>query len=85
MAEPPPDQPTADAADAKVEEEWERLERRRLEAERAEARDDAELATREPPSRRRIPWVWLALALVAGVIAAAVINRLIVPPQGPAP
>ena len=86
MSEPAPDRPAATPADAKVEEEWQRLERRRLEEERAEAREDAELATREPPSQRRIPWRWLVMAFVAGVAATVVINRFFVTvPPGPPP
>lgn len=85
MSDPAPDRPAVNAA-AKVEAEWQRLERRRIEEERAEAREDAELSTREPPARRRIPWGWLVLALVAGVVAAVVINRFFVTvPRGPAP
>lgn len=74
-----------DPAEPKVQEEWQRLQSRRLEEERAEALEDAERATREPPSRRRIPWTWLAVALVAGIAAAVVINSLLVPVRGPAP
>lgn len=86
MAEPAPDRSAANAAETTVEQEWQRLERRRIEEERAEAQEDAALATRAPPSQRRIPWQWLALAFVAGVVAAIVINRFFMTaPRGPVP
>jgi hypothetical protein len=60
--------------DAEVEAEWRRIERERLEEEIAEARDDAAAPVAEPMGHR---WPWLALAgaLAAGVLAAVVINR----------
>ena len=60
--------------DAEVEAEWRRIERERLEEEIAEARDDAAEPVDEP-MRHRWPWLALAGALAAGVLAAVVINR----------
>jgi hypothetical protein len=60
--------------DAEVEGEWRRIERERLEEEIAEARDDAAEPVDEP-MRHRWPWLALAGALAAGVLAAVVINR----------
>lgn len=64
--------------DAEVEEEWRRIERERLEEEIAEARADA-AAPVDEPMRHRWPWLALAGALAAGVLATLVINR----PGGP--
>jgi hypothetical protein len=64
--------------DAEVEEEWRRIERERLEEEIAEARADA-AAPVDEPLRHRWPWLALAGALAAGVLATLVINR----PGGP--
>jgi hypothetical protein len=60
--------------DAEVEAEWRRIERERLDEEIAEARDDAAEPVDEP-MRHRWPWLALAGALAAGVLAAVVINR----------
>lgn len=60
--------------DAEVEGEWRRIERERLAEEIAEARDDAAEPVDEP-MRHRWPWLALAGALAAGVLAAVVINR----------
>jgi hypothetical protein len=60
--------------DAEVEAEWRRIERERLDEEIAEARDDAAESVDEP-MRHRWPWLALAGALAAGVLAAVVINR----------
>jgi hypothetical protein len=62
------------AEDADVEEEWRKIERERLEEEIAEAREDA-AAPVDEPMRHRWPWLALAGALAAGVLAAFVINR----------
>lgn len=62
------------ADDAKVEEEWRRIERQRLEGEIAEAVDDAAKPAAEP-MRQRWPWLALAGALAAGVLVAVAINR----------
>ena len=60
--------------DAEVEEEWRRIERERLEEEIAEARADA-AAPVDEPLWHRWPWLALAGALAAGVLATLVINR----------
>lgn len=60
--------------DVEVEAEWRRIERERLEEEIAEAREDAAEPVDEP-MRHRWPWLALAGALAAGVLAAIVINR----------
>ena len=62
------------AEDADVEAEWRKIERERLEEEIAEAREDAAEPVDEP-MRHRWPWLALAGALAAGVLAAFVINR----------
>jgi hypothetical protein len=75
MADPQPD----DAEDSKVREEWRRIERKRLDDEIAEAREDVGSAT---PVRHRPHWlVWLAfaVALVAGIVVTAAINGAFVP------
>lgn len=69
---------------AAVEGEWRKLEAERIAEEREEAREDLLDAV---PARRRWPWPALAAALVAGVIAAVVINAALVarrPAAGPA-
>jgi hypothetical protein len=62
------------AEDADVEAEWRKIERERLEEEIAEAREDAAEPVDEP-MRHRWPWLALAGALAAGVLAAFVIDR----------
>ena len=64
-----PQVPSGD--DAAVELEWKRLERRRIEEERAEARENAAV---EHGSGPRLPWTALLAALTAGLIAAVILN-----------
>jgi len=76
MAESRPNDAPDRADDAKVREEWQRLERQRLDEEIAEAREDAGTV---PPARGGPRWfVWLAfaVALAAGIVATGVINGL---------
>lgn len=75
MGDPHPSD--ADAEDAKVQEEWRRLERQRLDEEIAEARSDVGTVD---SIRRRPPWiVWVlfALALAAGIAVTAAVNGLL--------
>jgi len=69
-------QPNAapDPDDSKVREEWRRLERKRLDDEIAEAREDVGSATPSPRRQRWLVWLAFAVALVAGIIATAAIN-----------
>jgi hypothetical protein len=74
--------------DPAVEEEWRRIERERIAEEVEEAREDA--IVEKTPSRRRWPWLAFAAALVAGMIAALVLNspsavsrRTALPPPEP--
>lgn len=72
--------PTEAAADP-VEAEWERIERERVSGEIAEAREDvleAIAEPRPPAGRRRLLWTALAIALVAGMVFAAGIDRFVV-------
>lgn len=75
----PPDHRTQRSeTDPAVEAEWQRLESRRLAEERAEAAVDAGEASAHPPApaqdgRRRL-WAF-ALALAAGIVATAMLNR----------
>lgn len=72
-----PDAEPTDATppeDAKIQDEWRKLERERIEDELAEAREDALAGS---PGRRRSSWLmWLAfaVALVGGIVAAALLN-----------
>lgn len=77
----PANPPAAAGDDAVVQMEWQRLERQRIEEERVEAEEDA--AERAP--RPRLPWPALLVALAAGLIAALVINAVLltVRPQAP--
>jgi len=61
----------ADPDEVAVENEWRKIEAERIAEEQAEARED--LLDAEP-SRRRWPWLALVAALMAGLIAAALIN-----------
>ena len=79
MADPQPNAASSDPAESKVREEWRRLERKRLDDEIAEAREDVGSTT---PTRRRPRWlVWLAfaVALVAGIVVTAAINSAFAP------
>lgn len=79
----------ADPDQVAVDSEWRKIEAERIAEEQAEARED--LLDAEP-SRRRWPWLALAAALAAGLIAAALINSAAVvsrqpvaqPPEAPA-
>jgi hypothetical protein len=76
MADTEPNADRSRAEDAKVREEWRRLERERLDEEIAEAREDA--AVQEPrPRIRWLAWIAFAVALVAGIVVTIVINRLL--------
>lgn len=74
MADADPSDAAEPAPDARVREEWRRLERKRLDEEIAEAREDAAAPA---PGRRRphwLVWVAFAIALVAGIVVTAIIN-----------
>jgi len=74
MADPESNDAAARAEDAKVREEWRRLERERIDGEIAEAREDVATAD---TTRRRPHWlVWSAfvVALIAGIAVTALIN-----------
>jgi hypothetical protein len=62
-----------DHGDAEVEAEWRRVEDQRIAEERAEATEDA--AEPVPPPTSRWPWLILAAALAAGILATVAINR----------
>lgn len=79
MADAEPREPAAAAPDARVREEWRRLERKRIDEEIAEAREDVGSAG---PSARRLHWlVWLAfaVALLAGIVVTALVNNVFDP------
>lgn len=81
MADADPREPAAASPDARVREEWRRLERKRIDDEIAEAREDVESAG---PTPRRLHWlVWLAfaVALLAGIVVTALVNSV----PGPRP
>lgn len=59
------------ADEAVVDNEWRKIEAERIALEQQEARED--LLDAEP-RRRRWPWLALAAALLAGLVAAAVVN-----------
>lgn len=59
-------------ADMAVEAEWRKIEQERIAEEVEEAREDLIEAAAAP--RRHWPWAAVAVALVAGVILAAVLN-----------
>lgn len=73
--------PEPNPADPAVEAEWQKIERERIAEEVAEAREDM-LEARVAPGRRW-PWAAVAVALVAGLILAALLNspRFQRPPQ----
>ena len=67
--------PSESPEDAKIREEWQKLERQRIDEEIAEAREDAVAAA---TGRGRPPWfVWLAFAaaLAAGIAVTLLLNR----------
>jgi anti-sigma factor RsiW len=66
--------PAAESDEAEVEAEWRKIDRERRAQEIAAAGDDAAHASPQP-IRRRWPWLALAGALAAGVLATVVINR----------
>lgn len=76
MADPDPSPVPPDSSeDATVREEWQKLERQRIDEEIAEAREDAEAAA---TGRGRPSWlVWLAfaVALAAGIAVTLLLNR----------
>jgi hypothetical protein len=78
-------QPNSSAAsrDPAAEDRYRRLERQRLDEERAEALEDEAALRREP--RRAIPWPALMAALVAGSLLTALVNSLFQPPRRPLP
>ncbi len=59
------------ADEAVVDSEWRKIEAERIALEQEEAREDLRDAE---PRRRRWPWLALAAALVAGLVATALIN-----------
>lgn len=78
MTKQPKHQPSTESDDPAVQAEWRRLEAERLAEERAEAREDADEAAHEPAARRargQWPLIAFVIALVAGIIAALVVNR----------
>ncbi len=79
MADADPSDAAARAEDAKVREEWRRLERRRIDEEIAEAREDA--GTAASPHRRPGWFVWVAfvVALLAGIALTALVNGAFAP------
>ncbi len=73
-----PDDQRQNPDDPAVQAEWRRLEAERLAEERAEAREDAEEATQHPGTpRNERGWQPLAfaVALVAGIVVAMLVNR----------
>jgi hypothetical protein len=74
-----------DQEDPAVQAEWRRLETKRLADDRAEAREDAEEASHHPapkPRDHRKERIAFAIALVAGIIVALLVNR---PPRQSSP
>jgi hypothetical protein len=76
MADAEPNDALARAEDAKVREEWRRLEQQRLDEEIAEAREDAAVREGRPRSRW-LAWVAFAVALAAGIAVTIIVNSLI--------
>jgi hypothetical protein len=63
--------------DVEVAAEWRQIERERIAAERAEAREDVESLARDAAAGRRVtnwPLVAMVAALVAGVVLAVLVN-----------
>ncbi|MFM7107845.1 MAG: hypothetical protein ACKOZU_04490 [Planctomycetaceae bacterium] len=75
----PSDAPTPE--DAKVREEWRRLERQRIDEEIAEAREDVGGDGSTCRGPHWLVWAALALALVAGIVVTAIVNGLYDPRQ----
>lgn len=74
MADAEPSDAAARAEGAKVREEWRRLERKRIEDEIAEAREDAVAADAPRHRPHWLVWVAFVVALVAGIAVTALIN-----------
>ena len=70
-----------DAGDRAVTAEWRRIQRERIDDERAEAEADADPVGGCP--RRRVPWAGLLAALAAGVMAAVLANIAVGPRDRP--
>lgn len=81
MADPRPDDASALTEDAKVREEWRRLEQQRIDEEIAEAREDAAERAASRRWSRWLAWVVFAVALAAGIAVTVVINSLFDPRQ----
>ena len=79
MVDPEPHDAAARSEDAKVREEWRRLERKRLDDEIAEAREDVGSGAPVRPRTRWLVWLAFAVALIAGIIVTAAINGAFVP------
>lgn len=82
-----PDRSADDRDDAAIDSEWRKIEAERIAEEREEAREDLLDAQ---PQKPRWPWLALAGALVAGLVAAVVLNspaavsrRMVAPPTEP--
>ena len=76
MADHPRSDAPASAEDAKVREEWRRLERQRIDEEIAEAREDVGHAGPARGGPHWLVWAALAVALVAGIVVTAIVNGL---------
>lgn len=61
--------------DAKVREEWHKLEQERIDEEIAEAREDAGLVGPTRSGPRWLLWLAVTVALLAGIALAAWLNR----------
>lgn len=79
MADADPREPADD--DARIREEWRRLERKRLDDEIAEAREDVESAGPTPHRLHWLVWLAFAVALLAGIVVTALVNSV----PGPRP
>ena len=72
---PRSDSPTP-AEEAKVREEWRRLERERIDEEVEEAREDAGAAAPASGGPHPLVWLLLAAALVAGLVVTGMLEGL---------